>query len=263
MAERTIVSQTFEIKLNEHLYLRGRVKTLEGGVARPIAIVGHGFRGFQDWAFWPEVTNGLAENGFYAVSFDFSRITAREAGISEELIAQASTVTQELVDWDVIIQHIKQGLLPLIEAADASRIAIIGHSRAGSSGLILAGEQPEDVQAVVVWNGGSTPSGAAADQQATLLQQRVAEDAETNQQRFDVLAHFGSLEQPVLIVQGSIDHERLLAENAKLQEANPEQTYVSIEGADHVFGVRHPYEGATLYLKEALHATLSFLEKVY
>ncbi|CAM4183391.1 dienelactone hydrolase [Paenibacillus endophyticus] len=263
MAEKTIVSEVFEIRLSEQLLLRGKVKTLEGEGARPVVIVGHGYRGFQDWAFWPEVTDQLAESGFYTISFDFSRITAKEAGGDEAVIAKASTVSQELADLDVILQHVKQKLLPHSERADSKRVALIGHSRAGSSSLILAAEQPADVQAVVVWNGGAAPSGAAAEQQATLLQQTVAEDAEANKARFNVLEHFGSLKQPVLLVQGSSDNERLLAVNKQLKEANPEQTFVSIEGADHVFGVRHPYEGTTLYLSEALQATLSFLDKVY
>lgn len=263
MSEKTIVSQPFEIRLNEQLILRGRVKTLEDRKEKPVVVVAHGYRGFQDWAFWPEVTDSLAENGFFAVSFDFSRVTAKEAGKAEEIVAQASTVSQELVDIDVILQHVKQKLLPLSAEADVNRIALIGHSRAGSSSLITAAEQPESVQAVVVWNGGSTPARGAGQSDATLLQQLVAEDAEENKDRFDVLAHFQALKQPALIVQGSRDNERLLAVNAKLKEASPDQAYVSIEGADHVFGVLHPYEGATLHLTEALKASLDFLKKVY
>ncbi|MEV5025972.1 alpha/beta hydrolase family protein [Paenibacillus sp. LPE1-1-1.1] len=263
MTERTIVSQPFEINLTEQLILRGKVKTLEGGVARPVVIIAHGYRGFQDWAFWPEVTESLAEKGFYAISFDFSRVTAKENGLAEERVAEASTVSQELVDLDVIIQHVKQGLLPLSHEADANRIAVIGHSRAGSSSLILAAEQPENVQAVVVWNGGSTPARGADGQNVTRLQQLVTEDAVVNKERFDLLTQFKSLRQPALIVQGSSDNERLLAVNKQLKESSPEQTFVTIEGADHVFGVLHPYEGATLYLSEALQATVDFLKKVY
>lgn len=263
MSEKTIVSQPFEIKLNEQLNLRGRVKTLEEGTAKPVVVVAHGFRGFQDWAFWPEVTDRLAESGFYAVSFDFSRITAKEAGLSEQQVAEASTISQELVDLEVILQHVKKSLLPLRDEADSNRIALIGHSRSGGSSIIIAGEQPENVQAVVVWNGGSTPARGASEQIVTLVQQLAAEDAEVNRERFDVLGQFKKLEQPALIVQGSSDNERLLSVNEKLREAAPDQTFVSIEGADHTFGVLHPYQGATLHLTEALNATVSFLKKVY
>ncbi|WP_141504043.1 alpha/beta hydrolase family protein [Paenibacillus luteus] len=263
MSEKTIVSHPFEIKLTEKLVLLGNVKTIEDGINKPVVIVAHGYRGFQDWAFWPEVTDSLAENGFYAISFDFSRITAKESGLGETEVAEASTISQELVDLEVIVQHVKQRLLPLNAEASVSRIALLGHSRAGSSSLILAAEEPEHVQAVVVWNGGGAPARAAAEQNVTLLQQIVSEDAEVNKERFDVPALFHTLEQPVLVVQGSSDNERLLAIHAKLKEANPDQTFVTIEGADHVFGVLHPYKGATLHLTEALKASVDFLKKVY
>jgi dienelactone hydrolase len=263
VSEKTIVSLPFEILVNEQLILRGRVKTLDEGTTKPVVVVAHGFRGFQDWAFWPEVTDSLAENGFYAVSFDFTRITAKEAGLAEDYIAKVSTVSQELIDLEVILQHVKQKLLPLSTEADHNRIAIIGHSRAGSSSLITAAEQPEHVQAVVVWNGGATPARGSAEQNVTLLQQIAAEDAEENQERFNVAALFKALKQPALIVQGSSDSERLLAVNKQLKEASPDQTFVAIEGADHVFGVRHPYEGATLHLTEALQTSIHFLKKVY
>ncbi|MGO4542579.1 alpha/beta hydrolase family protein [Paenibacillus sp. 2TAB19] len=263
MSERTIISHAFEIPVSEKLVLKGRVKATEEGTAKPVVIIAHGFRGFQDWAFWPEVTDSLAERGFYAVSFDFARIAAKESGLDDQSVAQASTITQELGDLDTIVQYVRQGLLPLREQYDSRRIAVIGHSRAGGSSLLLAGEQPDSIQAVVVWNGGASPVASLDDPNITLVQRLVAEDALANQERFDVIEKFRLLEQPVLVVQGSSDSERLLAVNQKLREAAPDQTFVSIEGADHTFGVLHPYSGATSYLSDALQATLAFLKKVY
>lgn len=152
MSEKTIVSLPFELKWNEEHVLRGTVKTLEHGLAKPVVVIAHGFKGFKDWGFWPEVTDCLAESGFYAVSFDFSRVAAKEAGLEERIVAEASTVTQELVDLDLIVQHVKQAALPLAEQVDVNRIAVIGHSRAGATSIIYAGEHPEHVSAVVVWN---------------------------------------------------------------------------------------------------------------
>lgn len=263
MSEKTIISHAFEIPVSEKLVLRGKVKASEEGTAKPVVVIAHGFRGFQDWAFWPEVTDSLAERGFYAVSFDFSRITAKEAELDERSVAQASTISQELADLDTIIQYVRQGLLPLREQYDSRRIAVIGHSRAGGSSLLLAGEQPDSIQAVVVWNGGASPVASLDDPNLTLVQRIVAEDAGANRERFDVVERFKLLEQPVLIIQGSSDSERLLTVNQQLREAAPDQTFIAIEGADHTFGVLHPYDGATSYLSDALQATVAFLKKAY
>ncbi|MNE82737.1 hypothetical protein D3C80_1794860 [compost metagenome] len=47
--------------------------------------------------------------------------------------------------------------LPLAEQADPARLAILGHSPAGGGNFVFAAEHLE-VQALVVWNGGSAPA---------------------------------------------------------------------------------------------------------
>lgn len=264
MSEKTIVSEPFDIRLNEQLSLHGNVKAVQDGSPKPVVVAVHGFRGSRDWGFWPEVTDSLAANGFYAVSFSFSRVTAKDNGLSEQVIAEASTIAQELIDLEVILRQIKQRLLPLRDEADERRVAVIGHSRAGSSSIIAAAEQPEDIQAVIVWNGGAAPqAGAKHSNDVSLVQQVIADDVKASGDRYHILSQFKTLKQPSLIVQGSKDNERLIAANARLREEVPDQTYVTIDGADHTFGAEHPYRGATLHLKEALEASLAFLKKVY
>ncbi|MCR2804684.1 alpha/beta hydrolase family protein [Paenibacillus soyae] len=263
MSEQTLRSESFEIPLSGGLKVRGRVKTQENGVRKPVVVVAHGFRGFQDWGFWPDVTERFAEAGLYAVSFDFSRIAASEEGLNDARVAEASTLSQDVLDLGAVVRQLWQGQLPLGQEADPARIALLGHSRSGGSSIVFANENPELVGAVIVWNGGPGPVKASTDSDLTKVQLAVALDYESNPERFDITSRFSGLRQPALIVQGDRDSERLLEFVDKLKEIAPHQSYVSIQGADHTFGIAHPYEGSNERLDAAFEETVAFLKRTY
>ncbi|MBH5317436.1 dienelactone hydrolase family protein [Paenibacillus sp. GSMTC-2017] len=260
MSELTIASESFEIVIADEIKVKGRVKSVVDGLHKPAVVVAHGFRGTQDWGFWPEVLERLAQSGYYAISFNYSRIAVQEEGIDEQRVAEASTISQDLKDIGAVINHLKQGLLPLSNEVNAENIAFLGHSRSGGSGIIYASEHPTNIQNLIVWNGGASPISASTDPNLSPIQLAVALDKEANENRFNVTDQFIDLKQPVLIVQGDSDSERLLSFVAKLKELAPHQSYVSIPEANHTFGVAHPYEGATEHLRIALEETISFLD---
>ncbi|AEI43040.1 alpha/beta hydrolase family protein [Paenibacillus mucilaginosus] len=250
---QVLTVQEFTVFSPEGTPIHGIIHALEDGVRKPVLILSHGFRGFKEWGFWPHVANGFAERGFYTVRFDFSRIAVKNSGAGERLLEESLTVSRELGDLESLLYAVLGGALPLAGEADSARIALLGHSRAGSSNLIFAGEH-DNVSGVVVWNGGATPSAQVSGQPSP-----IAEDIEQHAERFHIPTRLGSLKIPVLAVQGASDAERVLESFRLLQEAAPEQTYVSIPGADHFFGIVHPYQGTTPYLEEAFEATAGFL----
>ncbi|KAI7259327.1 hypothetical protein KC345_g10336, partial [Hortaea werneckii] len=155
--DETLTIEHFKLPLENGLYLEGEVRIPEGTAPKPVVLISHGFRGHKDWAFWPEVSARIAGSGFYTVSFNFSRIAARSAaGLSPAETAGAATLSRELLDLEHVLLSLQQGRLPLTEAADLTRLAVLGHSRAGGSNILFAAEHPE-VKALVVWNGGSAP----------------------------------------------------------------------------------------------------------
>ncbi|RIX53161.1 alpha/beta hydrolase [Paenibacillus nanensis] len=263
MSEQTLRSAPFEIAVSDGLKVRGRVKTQENGVRKPIVVVAHGFRGFQDWGFWPDVTDRFASRGYYTVSFDFSRIAAKEEGLDDGRVARASTQSQDVLDIEAVIRLIGEGRLPLQEEADSNRVALLGHSRSGGSGILYASENPEQVDAVIVWNGGPAPAKSSKEPDLTPVQLAVALDYEANPERFDIASRFQELSQPALIVQGDSDSERLLAFVDRLKELAPHQSYVSIQGANHTFGAVHPYEGSNEGLDAAFEETAAFLARTF
>lgn len=264
MGQATIANEAFRIEVEGGLLLNGDVKVYESNEKLPVLVLAHGFRGAKDWSFWPEVSSRFAAAGFYTVRFDFSRIAAKgeASALDEQAVAAAHTVSQELSDLETVVRYVRDGRLPLASRADAERLAVLGHSRAGGSVIVLGAGQ-EEVKAVVVWNGGGSPNRpvAANDEALTLAQQAILDDLAANAERFDVHRSFVALTKPALVVQGDQDNARLLEANRKLREAAPAQAFVDVALADHTFNASHPYEGATPQLEQALEATVEFLNR--
>lgn len=267
MATRTneIAVASFDIPLAGGLRIRGEARAIKGGGPKPVVLLGHGFRAHRLWSFWPEVAGRFAKQGYYAVSFDFSRIAAEEDRLDPVKTAEAATLGQELEDWEAVLTQLLATGLGLDEEADKARIAVLGHSRAAGSGVLLASRQPA-VRAVIAWNGGvSAPLAPIAAEGASLTvrEEAIRADLAANAGRYDVVGAYGELEVPVLVVYGTADHERLLAAVDELQDAYPEQSFVAVRGADHSFGAKHPYEGFTKHLEDALDQSFRFLRRVF
>jgi dienelactone hydrolase len=257
----TIAVEPFDFQLGGGLHLKGEVRAKIDGEEKPVLILAHGFRGHRQWGFWPDVAERFALQGYYAVSFDFSRIAAIKERLDEHVAAKSHTISQEIEDLSSIVASVLDEQLPLASEANRDRLALLGHSRAGGSSIILASEQPA-VSAVVVWNGGGGPPLPAAEDQLTRIEREIVEDLYRNASRLDVLRAYAELDIPALIIQGSADSERLLKRNQELKSARPDQTYIHIEQADHTFGAVHPYKGSTAALDLAVYQTLQFLQHV-
>ncbi|MWC30666.1 alpha/beta hydrolase family protein [Paenibacillus sp. MMS18-CY102] len=270
MSVRTLAVHSFKLEVGEGLTIEGEVKSWQDNELKPVVIVSHGFRGHKDWAFWPEVTRQLAEQGFYTVSYDFSRIAAVRDGLDEQRIAQATTLLQEQLDLHAVTQALRARQLPLAEQADTSRIGLIGHSRAGGSVIVYAAEHPAAVQAIVVWNGGAGPvrlqpqaKDSAPEQgqaeQLSVLEATLRDDQLHNAERYALVERIETLAAQVLIVQGDDDREQLLEQFRTFQERAPQHHYLTIASGNHTFNTVHPYEGASPQLSEAVEATIQFL----
>lgn len=253
----------FTIKVQDELYIKGEVQTLQDGIKKPVLIISHGFRGHKDWGFWPSIAERFASNGFYTIRYDFSRISANRDGLDEQVIASASTVSQELADLSKLVSNLLNLELPFVHEADVSQIALLGHSRSGGSSIIYASEH-EEIGAVAVWNGGRFPNHAEKVKEGTasLIERAVHEDLSANEERYDVIRAFAALKIAALLVQGDQDNEGLLAQNKKLREAAPSQHFASIAGGDHTFGILEEYENSTVQLEQAWNETLRFLKSV-
>lgn len=264
MSQQLLESVAFKLDTDEGLFLSGQVYTIRDDVPKQVLILGHGFRGHKDWSFWPDIANRFAERGYYTVAFNFTRIAAAELGQDEQSQAQASTLTQELRDWESVVTALLEGRLPLAAQADRSRLAILGHSRAGGTAILYASEHPE-IRAVAVWNGGGTPGRLlqSAEGSLTVKEQAILHDLQHNADRYQTGNSFKRLTIPAIVVQGDSDSEGLLAVNRELRALAPSQTFVSISGGDHTFGASEPFAGTTAALDQAFEETVRFLNGAF
>lgn len=174
--------------------------------------------------------------------------------------------SKELADLNAVLNWLH---LPDIQAKhpmDLSRLSLVGHSRAGGVAIIAAVEDAR-VSRLVTWasvdgldflwhgrtalieawreNGVFFIPNARTGQQMPLYFQ-LYEDFETNAARFDLPVRLRGLSKPMLVLHGSADTSVPPSAARRLQVWNPAAELQFIEGADHVFGGRHPWLEAEL-----------------
>jgi fermentation-respiration switch protein FrsA (DUF1100 family) len=257
--------------------VRGDVRVAEGAnPATAVAFV-HGFKGFRNWGPWPTLMRELALAGHAAVSFDFSHNGVDADGEFTDLdLFRENTHTRELAELRAVVDAIAAGTL---SGGKVRAIGLVGHSRGGGAGVIAAAED-ERVTALVTlasiadipsrW----TPAQVAAWRRGDDVHVENARtkqkmpigagywaDVRQNRDRLDIVAAAARVTQPWLIIHGTGDgavppddaHALFAAagENAEL---------MLVDGADHVFGVKHPYEGPSEDLKTVAEAVLDWFE---
>jgi len=263
MGNEILTVADFRLPLDNGLYIEGEIRAASGPLPKPVVILSHGFRGHKDWAFWPDVSRRLAESGFYTVSFNYSRISARSAqDQAERELAESATLSRELLDLEHVVHSLKLRQLPWPELADTGKLAVLGHSRAGGSGILFAAAHPE-IKALIVWNGGSAPVRQPNDggPELSLQEAVINEDLHQHAADFNLEAALESLAAETLVIQGDQDREALLQQNRGFRSRAPQHRYLAVKGADHTFNTVHPYGGATVELNEALTESIGFLRE--
>ncbi|MDN4594060.1 alpha/beta hydrolase family protein [Polycladomyces subterraneus] len=266
----------------ENRIIRGDVYAATTKSPLPVVILCHGFKGFKNWGFFPHAAKVMADQGFAVITFNFSMNGVGESLEEfDELDKFArNTYSREQEDLAYLLDRLLKGDVPLHEAMDIDKIALVGHSRGGGNSLIFAMDHPE-IGAVVLWNSiarvdlfsdelkreirekGVATILNARTGQAMPIYREVLDDLERNRERFDILNRLPSFERPLLILHGSDDRSVPLAAAKQLSSAAANARLVIIEGADHTFGCVHPFRGTTPYLDQALDETARFLHHTW
>jgi dienelactone hydrolase len=113
--------------------LHGLIDLPEEAGERPAVVVCHGFKGFQEWGFFPYLAALLADRGFVVIRFNLSG-----AG-------------RELADLLAVLESTGRTLAP--GRVDRSRLGLFGHSRGGGNAILAAAREPwlDQIQALVTW----------------------------------------------------------------------------------------------------------------
>ncbi len=231
--------------------------------AKPVVIFCHGYKGFKDWGAWDLMAKAFADNGFFFIKFNFSH----NGGTIEQPIdfpdLEAfgnNNYTKELDDLASIIDWISENdSYP--KEADTNNITLIGHSRGGGIVTIKAEEDKRITKVISL--AGVCDYGKRSSTTGDLEQWKkdgvkyvingrtkqhmphyyqFYEDFIKNEGRLTIKRAVSNLKIPYLIVHGDNDTSILIDEAYQLHEWNPQSHLVIIEGADHVFNTRHPWE---------------------
>jgi len=258
--------------------LRGAIEAPAGDAGRrPHVILLHGFKGFMDWGFFPEIARRIAERGFAAVRYNASGSGIGEdaENFTETEAFARNTLSREIEDLERVRDWIRAGNAP---AVDPDRSSLLGHSRGGGLSLIHAAER-RDCRCVVTWSAVATfdrfdedakilwrergflPILNARTGQELRLDVTALDDLEANRDRFDLPAACRRLRVPVLIVHGTADETVPVAESRRLAHAihHPDPCLLEVEGAGHTFGIRHPMKNSTESFERVADATLDML----
>jgi len=270
----------FELASSQGQPLRGDLIVPDGSAPAPVVVVCHGFKGFKNWGFFPELGSKLAQAGFATVLFNFSG-----CGIGPDLLNftdldgfTRDTVSRQLDDLGRILDALGSRELGN-ERLDLGRLAVLGHSRGGATAILRAREDRR-IRAVVTWSAISTffrysPREIAAWKERGFMeflnsrtgqQMRIAatylDDLERHRQRFDVARAASELPVPLLLVHGEEDLSVPLHEARELLQATEGRAaLLQIPRTGHTFGAVHPWQGSTPALDQAIQASIEWLER--
>jgi len=251
---------------------------------KPVVIFCHGYKGFKDWGAWHLVAEAFAKAGFFFIKFNFSHNggTVDEPIDFPDLEAFAeNNYTKELDDLETVIEYFATTKHYMLEA-DVKDISLIGHSRGGGIVLIKA-EENDKVKQVVTWAGVSDykvrfkqdtdefkewkESGVKYVQNGRTKQEmphhfQFYTDFKENEKRLTIQRAVEQLEIPHLIIHGNDDPSVSVKEGEKMHQWNPKSKLKIIEGTNHVFGAKHPWEENEMPnpLKQVVKASIDFIK---
>lgn len=241
------------------------------GERRPAVVICHGFKGFKDWGLFPKLAERLATAGFTAVSFNFSGSGVGEGEEFDELDRWAhQRPTADLADLATVVDYTASQGVPWI--------GLVGHSRGGGFAILQAARDRR-VRALVTWAAIDHflrwPEEDIArwrrDGKIDVINQRTGQvlpilrdaldDYEAHAEALDVVAAASRLTIPWLVVHGTADSTVPSETAVRLARASGSAgtELLLVEGADHTYGIRHPWAGTTPDFDEVLERSTGFL----
>jgi uncharacterized protein len=244
----------------------------------------HGFKGFKDWGTFNLLAEFFAENGVNCIKFNFSHNGSTPEHPEELTDMEAfgnNNFTKELDDLDTVLNWMDtQNDFPEINSSN--NITVMGHSRGSGTAIVKASEDSR-IDKVISFAGVSNFSARFIDKktynywkstgvihventrtkQKLPLYYQIAEDIYKNPERLNIERAAKSLNKPHLIIHGTEDAAVPVEEAKAVHSWSTNSELKIIEGADHVFNVKHPWNEDKLpddYL-EILSVCLNFIKK--
>jgi dienelactone hydrolase len=276
---RRITRTTFEIRpADGGPPVRGDLRVAEGKKPKSAVVIVHGFKGFRTWGAWPALARALALAGHAAVNFDFSRngIDANGEFTALDLFRE-NTHTREQDELRAVVDALAGGGLT---GRRIKHVGLLGHSRGGGAAILHAAGDDRIAALVTLaaiadipsrWTRQQVAAWRRGDQvwvENTRTKQKMPispeywADVQANRDRLDITAAAARVAQPWLIVHGDADATvPVLDAHTLFDAAGDDAELMLVEGADHVFNVRHPYGGPSDALRTVAEAALDWFEE--
>lgn len=229
---------------------------------QPIVLFCHGYKGFKDWGAWNLMGEKIAEAGNCFVKFNFSHnggtidnpmdFPDLEAFGNNNYSIELDDLN-DIINW--VIEHFTSN--PNI---DCSQITLVGHSRGGGITILKASEDKRVTKLITLasvsdfgrrtattgdleaWKAKGVKyvvNGRTKQQMPHYYQ--FYEDFKANEERLHIESAVKRLDIPLLIIHGDNDTSVSINEGYELHQWNPNSKLTIINGADHVFNVKHPW----------------------
>ena len=235
---------------------------------KPVILFVHGFKGFKDWGHFNLVANQFAQLGFVYIKLNLSHNgTTPESPIDFVDLEAFSdnNFTIELDDLGTLIDFLHSPDCPLPkDELDLNQLMLLGHSRGGGLTLLKAHEDKR-VKAVATWaaihdlkqrwspealdkwkEDGVTHVYNGRTEQYMPMKYQIVEDTFKHYDRFDIPNAVKSMQMPQLIVHGTNDQTLEVDIAHEMASWNAKAELVIVEGADHTFDGKHPFDGEVL-----------------
>lgn len=229
----------------------------------PLVIFAHGYKGYKDWGTWGLMAEAFARAGYFFVKFNFSHngTTISDPDNFGDLEAFGNNnYTKELSDYQTIIGYFENH-----PKVDSGKIAIMGHSRGGGDTVLQAQRDPK-VKALITLAGVNNfvtrfPKNDRLEQyrekgvfyvtngrtkQEMPHYWQFYENFRENESELDIQKAAQNLQKPYLIIHGTEDEAVKIKEAELLHKWAKNSELIIIDGANHVFGGREPWNSNTL-----------------
>ncbi len=251
---------------------------------KPLAavILAHGFKGFKDWGAWDCMARLFAEAGFLFVKFNFSH-NGTSPDKPDEFGNLASfglnNYSLEMDDLGLVIDWLYETYAPKA-ALTIKQLNLIGHSRGGGIAIAKTYEDAR-IDRLCTWAAINNFDRGWHEQllkdwkkqgvyyvlngrtkQQMPLNYQLVENYYAHRNRLDLGVIVPKIQQPWLIIHGSTDPAVSVSNATDLHQWNPNSQLLIIEGANHVFGTKHPWNNTDLttapHAQQLINETINF-----
>ncbi len=249
----------------------------------PVIIFCHGFKGFKDWGHFNWVSGESAKAGVAFLKFNFSLNGVNSNSKTEISDLEAfsnNNYSKELEDLGCVVDYIIDNAAAY--NIDPEAVFLAGHSRGGGIALLKASEDKR-IKGLVLWASLSefdsffwpetiaewNKSGVVYAEnkrtgQQLPIKKQLYDDYLANKKNLDLRTAARILSVPLLIIHGDKDESVPISHAEALYEIVTHSVFIRVEGGDHCFGAKHPFDpdtDVTDMLQELVENTVEFVKE--